>query len=100
MTGRLAGGHVSATGGSRGILARRSSRKPSPRAPASRAVDLDRKAGEAFVAGLADRDRVHFEGGDIRRIDDITRVHAAGVAKFGRVTGLVSNAGATPMPIP
>lgn len=92
MTGRLAGGHVFVTGASRGIGAAIVEKALAEGASVT-AVDLDREAGEAFVAGLADRDRVHFESGDIRRIDDITRVHAAGVAKFGRVTGLVNNAG-------
>ena len=92
MTGRLAGGHVFVTGASRGIGAAIVEKALAEGAKVT-AVDLDRDAGETFVAGLADGDRVHFEGGDIRRIDDITRVHAAGVAKFGRVTGLVNNAG-------
>jgi NAD(P)-dependent dehydrogenase (short-subunit alcohol dehydrogenase family) len=92
MSGRLEGGHVFVTGGSRGIGAAVVEKALAEGASVT-TVDLDKDAGEAFVAGLADRDRVHFEGGDIRRIDDIRRVHEAGVAKFGRVTGLVNNAG-------
>ena len=92
MGGRLQGGHVFVTGASRGIGAAIVEKVLAEGASVT-AVDLDAAAGEAFVATLADRDRVHFEGGDIRRIDDIARVHAAGVAKFGPVTGLVNNAG-------
>lgn len=92
MSGRLAGRHVFVTGASRGIGAAIVEKALAEGANVT-AIDLDREAGEAFVAGLADRDRVHFEGGDIRRMDDITRVHAAGLSKFGPVTGLVNNAG-------
>ncbi|QDZ11889.1 glucose 1-dehydrogenase [Devosia ginsengisoli] len=92
MAGRLANGHVFVTGGSRGIGAAIVEKALAEGACVTM-VDLDRAAGEAFVAGLADRDRVHFEAGDIRRIEDISRVHDAGVKKFGAVTGLVNNAG-------
>ncbi len=92
MAGRLEGGHVFVTGGSRGIGAAIVEKALAEGASVT-VVDLDAAAGEAFVAALADRDRVHFEDGDIRRIDDIKRVHEAGVAKFGAVTGLVNNAG-------
>ncbi|MCR6671401.1 glucose 1-dehydrogenase [Devosia ginsengisoli] len=92
MGGRLENGHVFVTGGSRGIGAAIVEKALAEGASVTM-VDLDRAAGEAFVAGLADRDRVHFEAGDIRRIADISRVHDAGVKKFGAVTGLVNNAG-------
>src|SRR5690606_37412650 len=89
---RLHRGHIFVTGGSRGIGAAIVEKALAEGANVT-IVDLDQATGEAFVAGLADRDRVHFDGGDIRRIADIERVHAAGVAKFGEVTGLVNNAG-------
>ena len=92
MGGRLQGGHIFVTGGSRGIGAAIVQKALAEGASVT-VVDLDRLAGEAFVAGLLERDRVHFESGDIRRVEDIERVHAAGVAKFGPVTGLVNNAG-------
>jgi len=92
MGGRLEGGHIFVTGGSRGIGAAVVEKALAEGASVT-TVDLDKAAGEAFVNGLAARDRVHFEVGDIRRIDDIRRVHEAGVRKFGRVTGLVNNAG-------
>ena len=92
MTGRLDGGHILVTGGSRGIGAAIVEKALAEGASVS-VIDLDKAAGDAFVSGLAAGDRVHFDGGDIRKIEDIRRIHEAGVAKFGRVTGLVNNAG-------
>lgn len=92
MAGRLQGGHILVTGGSKGIGAAIVERAVAEGASVT-IIDLDKDTGEAFVAGLADRDHVHFDGGDIRRIDDIERAHAAGMEKFGPVTGLVNNAG-------
>jgi NAD(P)-dependent dehydrogenase (short-subunit alcohol dehydrogenase family) len=92
MAGRLQGGHILVTGGSRGIGAAIVEKALAEGASVT-VIDLDTAAGETHVANLADRDRVSFSGGDIRRIDEIARAHETGVAKFGPVTGLVNNAG-------
>lgn len=92
MAGRLQGQHILVTGGSRGIGAAIVEKALMEGASVS-VIDIDKSAGEAFVSDLAGRDRVHFDGGDIRLVADIKRVHDAGVAKFGAVTGLVNNAG-------
>jgi NAD(P)-dependent dehydrogenase (short-subunit alcohol dehydrogenase family) len=92
MTGRLDGGHILVTGGSRGIGAAIVEKCHREGARVS-SIDIDEAAGIALLATLGAPDRTFFGRGDIRSADDIARVHDAAVAKLGPVTGLVNNAG-------
>lgn len=92
MTPRLEGQHVVVTGGSRGIGAAIVEKSLAEGATVS-IIDVEEETGRAFVAGLAQRDRVFFARGDIRVADEIAAFHGAAVKAFGPVTGLVNNAG-------
>lgn len=92
MTGRLQGEHVFVTGGSRGIGAAVVEKALAEGACVS-FIDLEKAAGEALVRALTLEDRCHFGVGSVCVADDIARVHADAVARFGAVTGLVNNAG-------
>lgn len=90
MTGRLEGQHVLVTGGSRGIGAAIVEKSLAEGARVS-IIDIDAKAGRAVAARLGDR--AFFATGDIRLASDIAAFHEEAVAQFGRVSGLVNNAG-------
>jgi NAD(P)-dependent dehydrogenase (short-subunit alcohol dehydrogenase family) len=92
MAGRLEGQHVVVTGGSRGIGAAIVEKALAEGATVS-IVDVEEETGKAFVAGLANCDRVFFAKGDIRFAAEIERFHEAAVTRFGLVTALVNNAG-------
>lgn len=90
---RLQGEHVFVTGGSKGIGAAIVEKCLNEGARVS-FIDIDETAGEALVQSLvAARDRLLFGVGDVRNADDIARVHRAGKAAHGPVTGLANNAG-------
>lgn len=92
MTGRLNGGHILVTGGSRGIGAAIVGKCLQEGARVS-FIDIEESAGLALIETLGAPDRTFFARGDIRSADDIARVHDAAAAKLGPVTGLVNNAG-------
>jgi NAD(P)-dependent dehydrogenase (short-subunit alcohol dehydrogenase family) len=92
MTGRLENEHVLVTGGSRGIGAAIVERALQEGARVS-FIDIDETAGRAFADGLGRPDRVFFQRGDVRRAEDIARMHSDAVRALGPVTGLVNNAG-------
>lgn len=92
MTGRLEGGHILVTGGSRGIGAAIVEKCLQEGASVS-FIDIDEAAGAELIEALGTPDRTFFARGDIRSVDDIARVHEAAIAKLGPVTGLVNNAG-------
>ena len=49
-------------------------------------IDIDAEAAKLLLARLSDSsDRVVFGLGDVRRADDIARVHAAAVAALGQL---------------
>jgi NAD(P)-dependent dehydrogenase (short-subunit alcohol dehydrogenase family) len=89
--GKLDGQHVFVTGGSRGIGAATVEKALEEGARVS-FIDLEAAAGAKLAAGLG-IDRCHFGQGNVTSADDIARVAAAAVARFGPVTGLVNNAG-------
>jgi NAD(P)-dependent dehydrogenase (short-subunit alcohol dehydrogenase family) len=89
---RLEGHHIAVTGGSRGIGAAIVEKALAEGASVS-IIDVEEDAGRAFVAGLAERDRVFFARGDIRFAAEIKAFHKGAVERFGPVTGLVNNAG-------
>jgi NAD(P)-dependent dehydrogenase (short-subunit alcohol dehydrogenase family) len=90
--GRLDGGHIFVTGGSRGIGAAIVEKCLAEGAAVS-FIDIDEAAGNAMVAALGMPDRTFFARGDICVAGDIASVHEGAVAKLGPVTGLVNNAG-------
>src|SRR5262249_19448551 len=93
VSGRLEGEHVLVTGGSKGIGAAIVAKCLAQGARVS-FIDLGEAAGRALLDALAGGDeRAIFGRGDVRDAADIARVHAAGVAAHGPVTGLVNNAG-------
>ena len=92
MAGRLDNEHILVTGGGRGIGAAIVEKALAEGARVS-FIDLDPAAGSTFAASLGQPDRLYFEAGDVRRADDIARMHAGAVAALGPVTGLVNNAG-------
>jgi NAD(P)-dependent dehydrogenase (short-subunit alcohol dehydrogenase family) len=92
MAGRIEGQHIIVTGGSRGIGAAIVESSLAEGACVS-IIDVEEDAGRAFVAGLPGKDRVYFARGDIRVAADIKAFHTEAVQRFGRVTGLVNNAG-------
>ncbi|MCA3562115.1 MAG: glucose 1-dehydrogenase [Aestuariivirga sp.] len=92
MAGRLEGQHVLVTGGSRGIGAAIVAKALAEGASVS-FIDIEQTTGEEFLASLGAAGRCHFGAGSVTSAADIARVHDAGVARFGPVTGLVNNAG-------
>ena len=92
MTGRLDGGHILVTGGSRGIGAAIVEKCLAEGARVS-FIDIDAAASTTLIGALGAPDRTFFGHGDIRVADDIASVHDAATAKLGPVTGLVNNAG-------
>ena len=92
MAGRLENHHVLVTGGSRGIGAA-IVRKALEEGAAVSIIDIEAEAGAALVSELGPAARCHFGAGSVCVADDIARVHAEGVSRFGPVTGLVNNAG-------
>ena len=93
MSGRLNGEHVFVTGGAKGIGAAIVEKCLNEGARVS-FIDVDVDAGSAHVKALAAfAGQVTFGSGDVRRLSDVERVHAAAVAAHGPVTGLVNNAG-------
>lgn len=89
---RLANHHVLVTGGSRGIGAAIVEKALAEGAMVS-IIDVEAEAGTALLKTLSTGDRCHFGAGSVCAADDIARVHAAAVQRFGPVTGLVNNAG-------
>jgi len=93
VSGRLNGEHVFVTGGAKGIGAAIVEKCLNEGARVS-FIDVDVDAGSAHVKALAAfAGQVTFGSGDVRRLSDVERVHAAAVAAHGPVTGLVNNAG-------
>jgi len=93
MSGRLVDEHILVTGGSKGIGAAIVEKCLAEDASVS-FIDLDERAGRALIASLANPGgRVSFGVGDVRKADDIARVHTAAIKAHGPVTGLVNNAG-------
>ncbi len=92
MGGRLADQHIFVTGGSRGIGAAIVEKSLSEGASVS-IIDVEEETGNAFVNRLEAKGRVYFARGDIRFAAEINAVHEQAVNRFGRVTGLVNNAG-------
>jgi NAD(P)-dependent dehydrogenase (short-subunit alcohol dehydrogenase family) len=92
VVGRLDNHHVLVTGGSRGIGAAIVEKALAEGASVS-IIDVEVEAGHALVTALEAGDRCHFGGGSVTAADDIARVHAEAVERFGPVTGLVNNAG-------
>ncbi len=90
--GRLESHHVLVTGGSRGIGAAIVEKALAEGASVS-IIDVEAEAGQALVTSLAAAGRCHFGAGSVTVADDIARVHAEAVRRFGPVTGLVNNAG-------
>lgn len=89
---RLDNQHILVTGGSRGIGAAIVEKALAEGARVS-IIDIEAEAGAALVGSLAAGDRCHFGAGSVCSADDIARVHAEAVTRFGPVTGLVNNAG-------
>lgn len=87
---RLAGHHILVTGGNRGIGAATVDKALAEGANVS-FIDLDPQAGAERVASLGPN--AHFGAGDVTKAADIARVCDSAVSRFGRVTGLVNNAG-------
>ena len=56
-------------------------------------IDVEAEAGHALINALSAGDRCHFGAGNVTVADDIARVHAEAVKRFGPVTGLVNDAG-------
>ena len=81
--GRLDGEHILVTGGAAGIGA----------ATVQRCLEEGARVTVIDLAPGASSDRVEHGQGSVTVAADIARVVAAGVARFGPVTGLVNNAG-------
>lgn len=92
MVGRLDNHHVLVTGGGRGIGAAIVEKALAEGASVS-IIDVEAEAGHALVTALEAGDKCHFGAGSVTAADDIARVHAEAVERFGPVTGLVNNAG-------
>jgi NAD(P)-dependent dehydrogenase (short-subunit alcohol dehydrogenase family) len=92
MSGRLTGHHVLITGGSRGIGSAIVEKALAEDASVT-FIDIDTTTGETLLNSLPVGARCFFGVGDVRKAQDIARVHKGGVARFGAVTGLVNNAG-------
>jgi NAD(P)-dependent dehydrogenase (short-subunit alcohol dehydrogenase family) len=93
MSGRLAGEHILVTGGSKGIGAAIVEKCLAEDGRVS-FIDVDERAGRALIASLGNAGgRVTFGVGDVRKADDIARVHTVAINAHGPITGLVNNAG-------
>jgi NAD(P)-dependent dehydrogenase (short-subunit alcohol dehydrogenase family) len=93
MMGRLSGHHILVTGGANGI-GKAIVEKCLIESAAVSFLDLDSEAGNRLVGDLGSTgDQVYFVKGDVTNIGDLQNAHTLSVAKFGRFTGLVNNAG-------
>jgi NAD(P)-dependent dehydrogenase (short-subunit alcohol dehydrogenase family) len=89
--GRLDGQHVFVTGGSRGIGAATVEKALVEGARVS-FIDLEAEAGAKLAVAMG-IGQCHFAQGNVCSAEDLARVTAEAVARFGPITGLVNNAG-------
>jgi NAD(P)-dependent dehydrogenase (short-subunit alcohol dehydrogenase family) len=92
MTYRLNDEHILITGGGSGIGAAIAEKALGEGARVS-IIDVDAESGQALLHRLGGTDMLHVSRGDVCVVDQIEAAHAAAVAKFGTITGLVNNAG-------